>query len=273
MEQARRQSGASRATRTARTAAFLKKHGMLPPLPHDWTQKELTLQQLVDLGLLSAAEAAEEAGVTMPPPAAPAADDAAAAAAPAPDLTAHKLFLYSQFPMPKHTKTEDWRTVGTRSVNTALERPSPPTLFSLSASVERGEIGKVLAKRPPSWDSHELFILDVQLLVYRAAFNFCVKLPLELASVSDERFDEANTLLQKIGVAPLTKEEVLAKAFPSVELTGDALSWYARGVLPELRRQAADVLSLLTLPYDDAFPSAWFSGGLELAPQTGPDLA
>eukprot|EP00966_Prymnesium_polylepis_P073598 1708526-Prymnesium_polylepis.1 len=61
MEPARRQSGSSRATKTARTAAFLKKYGVLPPLPHDWTQKELSLQQLVDLGMLSAAEAAEEA--------------------------------------------------------------------------------------------------------------------------------------------------------------------------------------------------------------------
>ena len=87
---AQRPSDASRTTRTVRTAAFFNKHGVMPPLPHYWTQKELTLQQLVDLGQLSAAEAAEEAGAATPAAAAPAGDDEAQAAAPAPDLSAHK---------------------------------------------------------------------------------------------------------------------------------------------------------------------------------------
>ena len=106
---------ASRKTRTERAATWLAKHGVLPTLPHDWTEKEVTLQQLVDLGMLTAAEAAREAGVVVGVVEAPdgdvdaAGDDgaaAAAAAAPAPDLSM-KVLLYSQFPMAKDENTED----------------------------------------------------------------------------------------------------------------------------------------------------------------------
>ena len=58
--------------------------------------------------------------------------------------------------------------------------------------------------------------------------------------------------------------KVFAKAFPSIELSGDALTWYVRSVLPELRRTAADMISFFTLsllPDDpEAFPSTWFTG-------------
>jgi hypothetical protein len=159
-------------------------------------------------------------------------------------------------------KTEDWRELGQRAVETSLKRPKPPTLFALSASVERGAIGQPLAKRPAPWSTHEQFLFDVQLVVYRAAFNLCVKLPLVIDSVTDERFGAANDLLDKIGVPQLTKHEVLAKVFPAFELSGDALTWFSRNVLPEMLRQAADLLSLFTLPYEDAYPSTWFSGDM-----------
>ena len=67
------------------------------------------------------------------------------------------------------------------------------------------------------------------------------------------------SFLKKHGVS---KEEVLAKAFPPFELSGDTLTWYARDHLPALERQAADVLSFFTLRHDGAFPSQWFAGEL-----------
>lgn len=250
-------SAASRKTRIERTSTWVEKHGVKPALPHDWKEKEVTLQQLVDLGMLTAEEAAHEAGADLAP--ADAGGDDVAAAAPAPDLSATVL-LYSQFPQAENPLTEDWRKLGERAVKTALTRPKPPTLFALSPSVERGVVGQQMVKRPRPWSTHDQFLFEVQLLVYRAAFDFCVKLPLTIDSVSDERFDAANAVLDKIGVAQLTKEEVLAKAFPAFELSGDALTWFSRGVLPEMLRQAADVLSLLTLPYEDVYPSTWFGG-------------
>ena len=119
-----------------------------------------------------------------------------------------------------------------------------------------------MQKRPRSWSNHEHFVLDVQLLIYRAAYNFCVDLPLTLESVNDDKFAAANQLLDAIGAPQLTKEEVLAKAFPAFELSGDRLTWFAREKLPAMRGQAADVISLLTLPYENTYPSSWFSGEL-----------
>ena len=44
-------------------------------------------------------------------------------------------------------------------------------------------------------------------------------------------------------------------------LTGDTRDWYSNTVLPRLAREAADVLSLLTLPHGaGAYPSDFFSG-------------
>ena len=56
----------------------------------------------------------------------------------------------------------------------ALERPKPPVLFALAPSVERGIIGQQIIKRPRPWSVHEQFLLDLTLLVYRCAFDFCV---------------------------------------------------------------------------------------------------
>ena len=85
-------SAASKKTRTERTTSWLSKHGVMPKLPHDWTEKEVSLQQLVDLGMLSAAEAAEEVGAGPAP--ADGGGDAAAAPA-APDLSAKVLLTDS----------------------------------------------------------------------------------------------------------------------------------------------------------------------------------
>ena len=165
---------------------------------------------------------------------------------------------FKQAPI-KETKTEDWRTLGP-FVTTTLERPDPPLLFSLPLHVERGVVGELLQKRPRAWSKHDECVLEVQLLVYRAAFNFCVDLPLVLESVSDDKFEEANTLLDTIGVARLTKEEVLAKAFPAFELSGERRTWFARTILPKKCGEAADTLSLLMLPYEGTYPSSWFTG-------------
>ena len=87
---------------------WIEKHGIKPPLPHDWSEKEVTLQQLVDLGLLTAAEAAREAGADLAPAAADGDDAADASAAAAPDLSI-KVLLYSQFAQAEKVNTEDWR--------------------------------------------------------------------------------------------------------------------------------------------------------------------
>ena len=103
---------------------------------------------------------------------APEGDGGAAAAAPAPDLATVKTMLYSQHSTApvNQTKTEDWRSLG-QVVTTAVKRPDPPVLFSLPLCVERGEIGELMQKRPRSWSNHEHFVLDVQLLIYRAAYT------------------------------------------------------------------------------------------------------
>ena len=65
MQPAQAPSAASRKPRTERTATWIEKHGVKPALPHDWTEKEVTLQQLVDFGMLTEAEAAREAGADL----------------------------------------------------------------------------------------------------------------------------------------------------------------------------------------------------------------
>ena len=96
MPPTRAPSAASKQTRTARTAAWLEKTGSKTALPYDWTEKEVYLQQLVDVGLLSTAEAQAMAASHAPVAAAPEGDGGAAAAAPAPDLATVKTMLYSQ---------------------------------------------------------------------------------------------------------------------------------------------------------------------------------
>ena len=174
MQRERAPSAASRKKRTERTATWLEKHGIMPAIPHNWVEKEVTLQQLVDLGMLSHAEAAEEVGAGDA-----GGDDADATAAPAPDLTG-KVLLYKQFSQAKDVNTEDWRKLGERAVKISLERPKPPALFYMEPSVERGEIGQVLRKRPRAWSKHEEFVFEVQMLTYRTAFDFCTNLPLTL---------------------------------------------------------------------------------------------
>ena len=44
--------------------------------------------------------------------------------------------------------------------------------------------------------------------------------------------------------------------------TGDVLKWYVRDALPDYARAMADVISLLTLPYESTYPSVWFDGQL-----------
>jgi len=261
MPPTRAPSAASTAKKSVRTENWLAKTGNRPALPYDWTEKEVTLQQLVDIGFLSRAEAAAKAGATVAPAAG--ADGDAAAAAAEPDLASVKVLLYSRFKAApiKETNTEDWRTLGPLDMTT-LERRDPPVLFSLPLCVERGAIGELMQKRLRSWSKQEELSLEVQLLVYRAAFNFCVDLPLTLESIGDEKFEAANALLDTIGAAQLSKEEVLAKAFPAFELSGERRTWFARSILPKKLSEAADTLSLLTLPYDNAYPSAWFSGAM-----------
>ena len=139
MPPTRAPSAASKQTRTARTAAWLKKTGSKTALPYDWTEKEVYLQQLVDVGLLSTAEAQAMAASHAPVAAAPEGDGGAAAAAPAPDLATVKTMLYSQHSTApvNQTKTEDWRSLG-QVVTAAVKRPDPPVLFSLPLCVERG---------------------------------------------------------------------------------------------------------------------------------------
>ena len=96
MPPTRAPSAASKQTRTARTAAWLEKTSSKTALPYDWTEKEVYLQQLVDVGLLSTAEAQAMAASHAPVAAAPEGDGGAAAAAPAPDLATVKTMLYSQ---------------------------------------------------------------------------------------------------------------------------------------------------------------------------------
>jgi hypothetical protein len=57
--------------------------------------------------------------------------------------------------------------------------------------------------------------------VYLAAFKFCQRLPLALESVSDDKYNTACALLDSVGLPRLSKEEVLAKVFPELELSGD----------------------------------------------------
>ena len=143
-EAAPRRSAASRATRTQRTYNFLEKHGIMPPLPYDWKEKVFSLQQLVELNVLSHEDAVAKAAALAPP----AGDGEAAADAPVaePDLS-HQLTVYSQYGNPKEAKTEDWRTVSGLAKKTELERPDPPALFALPAKVQRGEIGQCFDKR------------------------------------------------------------------------------------------------------------------------------
>ena len=81
-------------------------------------------------------------------------------------------------------------------------------------------------------------------------------------ALDETKYTQANNVLGILGLAVLSKKEVLAKGFPPVVLTGDIRDWYSNGVLPRLAREAADVLSLFTLPHGaGAYPSGFFSGG------------
>ena len=150
----RAQSAASRKAKTARTKTFLAKQCISTPLPYNIVEKEVTLQHLVDSGMLTqeaaAADAVQHAAAAgggeggMP--------DAGAPAAP-PDLTI-KVQLFSEFGMVDKAKTEDWRLRGPL-IKSTLVRPKVPVLFALPAMVEAGTIGKAMAKRPPPLSSHE----------------------------------------------------------------------------------------------------------------------
>jgi hypothetical protein len=123
---------------------------MMPPLPYNFTEAELTLQQLVDSSFLTLEEAQLEAKEITGLPAQPAAVEGAdePAAPPAPDLSAIKVLVYSEYARPDHAKVEDWRKLKPRPVKKSLDRPDPPTLFRVPTNVSRGVIGKEIKKRP-----------------------------------------------------------------------------------------------------------------------------
>ena len=126
-----------------------------------------------------------------------------------------------------------------------------------------GVIGEQLLKRcKGTFSTGALRILNVQLCVYRAAFNFYVDLPMTEEALDDTKYSQANNVLGILGLAVFSKKEVLDKGFPPVVLTGDTRDWYSNGILPRLAREAADVLSFFTLPYGaGAYPNDFFSGG------------
>jgi hypothetical protein len=143
-------SAASRRSRAKRRAVFLEKHGLMPPLPYNFSETEMTLQQLVDSSFLTLEEAKLEAMGEQPAAAveqgAEGADEADAP--PAPDLSAIKVLVYSEYARPDHAKVEDWRKLKPRPITKTLDRPDQPTLFRVPSGVMRGEIGKEIKKRP-----------------------------------------------------------------------------------------------------------------------------
>ena len=85
-----------------------------------------------------------------------------------------------------------------------------------------------------TFSTEALLILNVQLCIYRAAFNFNVDLPMTEEALDETKYSQANNMLETLGLVFISKKEVLAKGFPPIVLTGDTRDWYSNGVLPRL---------------------------------------
>ena len=73
-------------------------------------------------------------------------------------------------------------------------------------------VGDQLLKRcKGTFSTEALRILNVQLCVYRAPFKFHVALPVTEEALNETKYPGANNVLGILGLAVLSKKEVLAK--------------------------------------------------------------